>query len=230
MTTDDRADLGSVPRVIASSKDAHRRERILRFFDRIYATLSSQGVETVERVGQNLSARAYIGLGSNLGDRAGFLLLAIHRILRAGLPVKRLSSIYETEPVDFLEQPKFLNMVAELEGALPAPEATLRELLHIERELGRHRQVARGPRTIDLDLLLYADVQMKTESLILPHPRLHLRRFVLMPLAEIAPMAIHPTFGKTIRQLLAEVHDKSDVKLWLPRKMEDAADRSDFRP
>jgi 2-amino-4-hydroxy-6-hydroxymethyldihydropteridine diphosphokinase len=184
-----------------------------------YVTLSDdEGRETVEGGDQNSITRAYVGLGSNVGDRAGYLLLAIHGMMRAGLPIKRLSSVYETEPVDLREQPRFLNMVAELEGALPPPEAMLRALLHIERELGRHRQVARGPRTIDLDLLLYADLQLRTELLILPHPRLHLRRFVLTPLAEIAPLTIHPSFGKTVRQLLAEVNDESAVRLWRPAR------------
>jgi len=162
------------------------------------------------------AANAYVGLGSNLGDRCGNLLLAVRGMMDAGLMVVRLSSIYETEPVDIREQPFFLNMVAELGGALPSPEQLLARLLRIEYALGRRRDVRRGARTIDLDLLLYGDAQQETEFLTLPHPRLHLRRFVLTPLAELAPHAKHPALRKTFAELLAETRDFSDVKRWLP--------------
>lgn len=161
----------------------------------------------------------YVGLGSNLGDRAGHLLLAVRGMLAAGLRVTRLSSIYETAPVDYLEQPHFLNLVVELSGADCAftPEQLLARLLRIEYALGRRRgDVSRGPRTIDLDLLLYGDERRATEFLTLPHPRLYLRRFVLAPLAEIAPAALHPTLHKTFRELLAAVEDEAQVRKWYP--------------
>jgi 2-amino-4-hydroxy-6-hydroxymethyldihydropteridine diphosphokinase len=157
---------------------------------------------------------AYVGLGSNLGDRAGNLLLAVRGMMEAGLLVTRLSSIYETEPVDVREQPSFLNMVAELRPAIFSPEQTLARLLRIEYALGRRRNTLRGPRTIDLDLLLYNNEQRATEFLQLPHPRLHLRRFVLTPLAELAPEFLHPIFQRSISQLLAQTPDESGVKRW----------------
>jgi 2-amino-4-hydroxy-6-hydroxymethyldihydropteridine diphosphokinase len=160
------------------------------------------------------STRAYVGLGSNVGDRAGNLLLAVRGMMDAGLSVRRLSSIYETEPVDVLDQPAFLNMVAELCGALPAPEQLLARLLRIEYGLGRRRDVPRGPRTIDLDLLFYADEQRATDFLTLPHPRLHLRRFVLIPLAELDPRLIHPTLQLPVQQLLFKTPDCSEIKKW----------------
>ncbi|HEY0004083.1 MAG TPA: 2-amino-4-hydroxy-6-hydroxymethyldihydropteridine diphosphokinase [Pyrinomonadaceae bacterium] len=164
--------------------------------------------------------RAYVGIGSNLGDRAGNLLLAVRGMMNAGLCVACLSSIYETEPVDVREQPAFLNMVAELKfepelrRPIPTPEQVLARLLRIEYALGRHRDVPRGPRTIDLDLLLYGNRLRATELLKLPHPRLHQRRFVLVPLAEIAPQAIHPTLHQTVSDLLAQTDDHSEVKRW----------------
>ena len=159
---------------------------------------------------------AYVGMGSNLGDRAGHLLLAVRGMLSAGLPVRRLSSIYETEPLDVLDQPAFLNMVAELGGALPLPDELLARLLRVEYALGRRREQRRGPRTIDLDLLVYDRVVEETEFLVLPHPRLHLRRFALAPLAEIAPDHLHPTLKKTFSQILAALSDEAAVKLWQP--------------
>jgi 2-amino-4-hydroxy-6-hydroxymethyldihydropteridine diphosphokinase len=107
---------------------------------------------------------AYVSLGSNLGDRAGYLLLAVRGMFAAGLDVIRLSSIYETQPVEYTNQPTFLNMVAELRGTtLPPPEQMLARMLRIEFALGRIRDVHLGPRTIDLDLLIYRDELRNTE-------------------------------------------------------------------
>lgn len=162
-------------------------------------------------------ANAYVGLGSNLGDRAGYLLLSIRGLLDSGLQVIRLSQLYVTEAVETFAQPPFLNMVAELSGNhLPQPQEVIARLLLVEQSLGRTREVAKGPRTIDLDLLLYRDEIRDTPSLTIPHPRLHLRRFVLVPLAELAPQLVHPTLNKTITQLLEELDDDSQVKLWHP--------------
>lgn len=160
---------------------------------------------------------AYVGLGSNLGDRAGYLLLAVRGMLDAGLDVIRLSSIYETEPVENEAQPPFLNMIAELNGStLPSPEQTLARLLRVEYALGRTRDVPMGPRTIDLDLLIFKDHRLETEFLTLPHPRLHTRRFVLVPLNELAPKLIHPVIGKPVSTLLNNVSDDSAVHHWTP--------------
>lgn len=160
---------------------------------------------------------AYVSLGSNLGDRAGYLLLAVRGMLDAGLDVIRLSGIYETEPVEYKDQPAFLNMVAELRGsALPSPEQLLARLLRIEYALGRTREVRMGPRTVDLDLLIYREEQSDTEFLSLPHPRLHTRRFVLVPLVELAPALVHPVLQKPFSVLLSESKDPAAVKRWTP--------------
>ena len=160
---------------------------------------------------------AYVGLGSNLGDRAGYLLLAVRGMLDAGLDVIRLSSIYETEPVEYEKQPPFLNMVAELRGTtLPAPEQMLARLLRIEYALGRTREIHLGPRTIDLDLLIYKDHRVDTEFLTLPHPRIASRKFVLVPLKELVPTLVHPVLGKSVGDLLAQTKDQSNVTRWKP--------------
>jgi 2-amino-4-hydroxy-6-hydroxymethyldihydropteridine diphosphokinase len=162
---------------------------------------------------------AYVGLGSNLGDRAGYLLLAVRGMLDAGLDVIRLSSIYETQPVENERQPAFLNMVAEIRGSkLPSADQVLARLLRIEYALGRIREVHMGPRTIDLDLLIFKDECKNSDLLMLPHPRLHLRRFVLVPLNELVPNLIHPTLGKSITDLLAHASDHSSVVRWIPEK------------
>jgi 2-amino-4-hydroxy-6-hydroxymethyldihydropteridine diphosphokinase len=162
-------------------------------------------------------AKAYVGLGSNLGDRAGNLLLAIRGLMEASLCITRVSSIYETQAISEVQQPPFLNMVAEIGNTLPPPEQVMARLLRIEFALGRTREVKDGPRTIDLDLLLYGDLEKETAFLRLPHPRLHERRFVLEPLAEIAPRLVHPVMKKTAGELLESVEDESTVKKWEPR-------------
>src|SRR3954462_5602916 len=165
---------------------------------------------------RNHVTKAYIAIGSNLGDRAGNLLLAVRGMMEAGLCVTRLSAIYETEPVSDIAQPAFLSMVAEIGNPLPAPEQVMARLLRIEYLLGRIRELKDGPRTIDLDLLMYGDLLRDTEFLRLPHPRLHLRRFVLEPLIEVAPRLHHPTLKCTCEELLDGIEDRSPVKRWAP--------------
>ena len=160
---------------------------------------------------------AYVSLGSNLGDRAGNLLLGIRGMLDAGHEVTRLSQIYETEPVETFAQPIFLNMVAELRvEARLKPEELLEQLLGVEQLLGRTRDSVKGPRTIDLDLLLYGEELVNSQRLTLPHPHLHRRRFVLVPLTELCPNLEHPVIHRTITELLQETTDRSEVKLWRP--------------
>ena len=168
-------------------------------------------------------ATAYIGLGSNLGDRMATLRTAVQRLESLGR-VTRVSSLYETEPVGYLEQPRFLNAVVALETAL-APIDLLHALLGIERDLGRTRSFPNAPRTVDLDLLLVDDVILDTTELTLPHPRLHERAFVLVPLAEIAPEAVHPVSGKTIWDLLGALPDRDGVEVYAPAGWEPAPSR-----
>ncbi|HZI18092.1 MAG TPA: 2-amino-4-hydroxy-6-hydroxymethyldihydropteridine diphosphokinase [Pyrinomonadaceae bacterium] len=160
--------------------------------------------------------RVFVGLGSNLGDRAGHLLLGLRGMTCAGAQVRRLSSIYETEPVGVGdEQPPYLNMVAELMGPnLPPPEQLLARLLRVEYACGRRRERPLAPRTLDLDLLVYGDERRESEYLTLPHPRLHLRRFVLAPLAEVAPELRPRAGGPTARELLAALADSAAVSVW----------------
>jgi 2-amino-4-hydroxy-6-hydroxymethyldihydropteridine diphosphokinase len=156
---------------------------------------------------------AAIALGSNLesrfGDREANLREAVRRI--EGLDeVRAVSSFYDTEPVGYLEQPWFLNAALLLETEME-PRALMRKLLSIERAMGREREGAmpKGPRVIDLDLLLYGDWVLWAEDLILPHPRMEERRFVLEPLAEIAPDWVHPVLGVTVRGLFAQLNRES---------------------
>ena len=135
--------------------------------------------------------KVYLSLGSNVGEREENLRTAIAQLPEAGVDVREVSSFYETEPVDLLEQPWFLNCVVAGETAVPAVEL-LRELREIERRMGSKKLVARGPRLIDIDILIYGEQVIDTAELQVPHPRMHLRRFVLEPLAEIAPDLKHP--------------------------------------
>lgn len=158
--------------------------------------------------------KAYIGLGSNLGERETLLKAAIAQL--AQLPETRLgsvSSLYDTAPVGELDQPNFLNAAVQLETGLTARQL-LWNMLLVERRLGRVRHVARryGPRTIDLDLILYGDLIIDTPELRLPHPEFHRRAFVLAPLAEIEPRLVHPVLGLDLTELLERVEQRPLVR------------------
>ena len=146
---------------------------------------------------------AYLSLGSNLGNREQNLQEAIRRAKAWGRIVA-VSSFYETEPVEFTDQPCFLNCVIALETTAD-PAQLMRELLRIENEMGRKRTVKKGPRSIDIDILLFGDAVVNTPELTIPHPEMTRRRFVLEPLAEIAPELLHPVSQKAVKELLAEL-------------------------
>jgi 2-amino-4-hydroxy-6-hydroxymethyldihydropteridine diphosphokinase len=143
----------------------------------------------------------YLGLGSNLGDRRANLTQAIDLL---DLRITRRSLIYETEPRDLPQQPWFLNQVMEAETDL-FPRQLLSHTKKIEREMGRKRTVAKGPRVIDIDILLYGNAIVRAPGLEIPHPRMIERRFVLEPLAELAPDLRHPVTRQTVREMLARV-------------------------
>ena len=150
----------------------------------------------------------YLSLGSNVGDREANLRAAVERLGAA-----RVSPIYETEPVDYVNQAWFLNLVAEVETDL-FPRQALAWTQRIERELGRVRTVPKGPRTIDIDILLFGGVLMRTKELEIPHPRMAERRFVLQPLADLAPDLRHPATGRTVWEMLASLLDTVVVRPW----------------
>jgi 2-amino-4-hydroxy-6-hydroxymethyldihydropteridine diphosphokinase len=158
---------------------------------------------------------AYIALGSNRGDRELNLLRAVAEIGKMhGCRVRGVSAFYETSPVGVIDQPSFYNGVLRLATELP-PRELLERLLHIEREVfGRIRIVQWGPRPIDLDLLLYGSMIVEEEGLIVPHPRMADRRFVLQPLCDLAPGLVHPVLGQTVSELLKTLRsDESVVKV-----------------
>jgi len=171
-----------------------------------------------DATGRRDPAAAYLGLGSNLGDRAANLLRALKALRDAGLNLTAISSIYETEPVDYLDQPDFLNMAVAISAPLIEPFSLLRLCLDVEARLGRARLTPKGARVIDIDLLLFDDAVIDGVcdgvALTLPHPRLSLRRFALAPLAEIAPDLRHPTSGRTIQRILNDLKDSSSVSIY----------------
>ena len=155
----------------------------------------------------------YLSLGSNLGDRMENLKDALRALAGEHLTTKRVSSFFETEPLGYREQPWFLNLAVGAQ-TLFSPEELLRRCLDVERVLGRVRDIQGGPRTADIDILLYGDRSINVEALVIPHPRMAERRFVLQPLSEIAPSAIHPVLGMTVDALLAACPDRSIVQLY----------------
>jgi 2-amino-4-hydroxy-6-hydroxymethyldihydropteridine diphosphokinase len=164
-------------------------------------------------------ATIYLSLGSNKGDRERYIALAVEALGARGVSVIRKSSLYETEPVETSSKSWFLNCVIEAETDLLPPQL-MHTLLDIERALGRRRRVPRGPRFIDMDILLYEERVVSSEQLEIPHPRMGERRFVLVPFAEIAPDVRHPVFKKAIAELLEETPDRSEVRRYQNKSTE----------
>ncbi len=161
------------------------------------------------------TAIAFLSAGSNLGDRKANLERAFAALRDAGARPRRISSWFETEPMGFREQPWFLNVALEVETSL-TPHGLLETCLAIEEAGGRVRTFQNAPRTLDLDILLYGDLVINCPQLVIPHPRLPERRFVLEPLAQLAPDVLHPVLKKTVRSLLESCPDTSAVRIYSP--------------
>jgi len=159
------------------------------------------------------SKQIYLSLGSNLGDRAARIARALELLEAAGIRITRRSSLYSTEPVGFSPQPWFLNCCVAAETLL-LPRQLLHLTQSVEHQLGRRLRFDKGPRTLDIDILFYASATIRTRDLTIPHPRLADRRFVLVPLAEIAPSLRHPLLQHTIAELLAQAPDRNRVVRW----------------
>jgi 2-amino-4-hydroxy-6-hydroxymethyldihydropteridine diphosphokinase len=157
--------------------------------------------------------KLYLLLGGNLGDRIGYLSQARELIASRIGPITQESGLYETAAWGKKDQPAFLNQVLELQTTL-TPEQVLQGINQLEHELGRVRQEHWGARVIDIDILFYDDLVLQTQRLTIPHPQLHLRRFTLLPLAEIAPNLLHPVLGIGVHELLKNCPDPLEVRLF----------------
>ena len=167
----------------------------------------------------------YLSLGSNVGDREQNIARAIEGLAPCGVSVTRRSSLYATEPVDLPAQSWFLNCVVEADTDL-MPRQLLHVLQELEFSLGRRRLVRRGPRVIDIDILLYGVSVVRSPELEIPHPRMADRRFVLVPMRELAPALHHPVLKKTFAELLADTRDRSQVRRWHANRSTQAVAKS----
>jgi 2-amino-4-hydroxy-6-hydroxymethyldihydropteridine diphosphokinase len=165
----------------------------------------------IERLAQN-PVIVYLGLGSNLGDRQQNMSRAID-MMPNSVDVRRISSCYETEPLGYARQPRFLNAVCEAATTLP-PDGLLAVLKEIECRLGRRPSFADAPRPMDIDILFYGDRVTRSADLVIPHPRIEERGFVLVPLAEISPALVHPVTGRTVREMLTRLGRIEGVVKW----------------
>ncbi|MFS0784172.1 2-amino-4-hydroxy-6-hydroxymethyldihydropteridine diphosphokinase [Bacillus sp. 1P06AnD] len=165
---------------------------------------------------------AYLSLGSNLDDRLTYLREAVELLQKDGeIAVDSVSSLYETDPVGYTDQGNFLNIVVKLYTDYTA-EDLLAVCMDIEQQLGRKRVIRWGPRTIDLDILLYNQDNIDSDDLSVPHPRMHERAFVLIPLLEIEPYIKLPAMEESLREMLERIPDKEGVRLWKRKSGEDA--------
>jgi 2-amino-4-hydroxy-6-hydroxymethyldihydropteridine diphosphokinase len=182
------------------------------FWIPVTMTCAALDSDTVYRPRPEMLEDVYIGFGSNLGDRVAQVREALRRLLsQTRMEAVRVSSLYRTEPVGLEEQGWFVNGAAWLRSRL-GPRELMGRLLELEARMGRVRETPGGPRVIDLDLLLYGDAVMDEPGLRIPHPRFHERRFVLVPLCEIAPEVRHPVLGMTIREILEGLEDSKAVE------------------
>jgi 2-amino-4-hydroxy-6-hydroxymethyldihydropteridine diphosphokinase len=164
--------------------------------------------------GVNLKNIAYISIGSNMGDRVNFFKKAVQLLDQdEGISLVDISSLYETDPVGYVEQPLFLNAVLKVE-TIYGPEELLEKCLEVEQILGRNREIRWGPRTLDLDILLYNQENIETESLSVPHPRMLERAFVIIPLLELNPGIMLPKVETPLNDILEEIQDNEGVRLW----------------
>lgn len=170
----------------------------------------------------------YLALGSNLGEREQNLEIALHRLAASGLRIVQVSSIYETEPVGYRDQDWFLNMAARAETNLQ-PSQALQVIRQVETDLGRERKILNGPRTIDIDILFWGGEVIDTPELTVPHPRLHERRFVLLPLADIGGRFVHPVMKISVQELLKELKSSEQVRVFKEREQPQASDPEESR-